>query len=183
MAVKMMATREVPWASCWVRPSRRTADGTITTPPPIPAKPAKNPATNPIPTATATWVRSVNSVDPGSGLAPVIMRRAATSRTRPNTTVNALVLLRCMIVAPMTEPRMPPIPTVTPRPTSISPDRPNEKAPAAAMRTIAASDVAWDRCRSKPIATRSGTITIPPPTPSPPPTKPAVRPMRASFQG
>ncbi len=121
-------------------------EGTITTPPPIPARPAKKPATTPIPNAMNTWVRSPKATASGSGLAPLIMRSATTNSTTPKTIVRVRELLRCMIDAPMTEPTTPPIPTVTPIPRATSPDIPKEAAPAAAMKTMAARDVAWDRC-------------------------------------
>ena len=67
---------------------------------------------------------------------------AAIRRMTPNTIVNTRGLTRCITEAPTIEPRTPPMPMMTPIPTSTSPEMPNEAAPAEAMKTMAASEVA-----------------------------------------
>ncbi len=112
--VKMMATSEVPCASCWESPRRRTLDGMITIPPPIPAMPANRPATAPMATAMARERPTSNPEAAESGLAPLTILIPATSITRPKTIVRVLALNRCISEVPTTDPTMPPIPMVTP---------------------------------------------------------------------
>src|SRR5581483_7639518 len=109
-------------------------------------------------------------------------RTPTAASTNANRYVRRSRGIRCWSAVPATTPTTAGMPTSAAAPGFTSPCSAYVTAPATEETRIAASDVAEARrCSKWRSSIRSGTITIPPPTPNSAPNATATKPIRSSF--
>src|SRR5690606_2766245 len=170
----------VPSAVCWSIASRNTMAGTMITPPPTPARPETTPAARP--TASAITM-SKGKAGPAAALPGEPEKsiwKPVTSSSTPKMRASTTPGNRSAHLAPSVAPATPPNPSASPTGTSIAAPVAKPAIPASAMTKIVAREMAFALCRAKPIQTRAGTMTTPPPTPRRPERAPVAMPMGSS---